>query len=342
MDFPTRTTVGMDYRLTADTTLFADQEVTRGIQANTATSRVGIRSAPWTGAQLNQTMEQQTTENGNRLFATTGLKQAWQLTSRWSLDTGFDRSATIHKTGEYSMNTNVPPASGGTEDFTAVFLGAAYRADRWSWTGRVEERWSTTEDKLGVFAGANGEVGNGLALAAGLQTFRTVNVAGPVSFSGDLRLGAAYRPLETRVIFLDRLDFLQAEQKGVDLPYENWRVVNNFVLNYKLEGRTQWSFQYGAKFVSETIEKNDYRGYTDLTGIEGRYDITKKCGRGDCASACSDRWPSARRTTARRRRWASRRPRTSGSAWDTTSPASWTGTSRRRTSRPKVLSSSSG
>ncbi len=276
VDFPTRTTVGMDYLLTKNTTLFADQEVTRGIQANTATSRVGIRSAPWTGAQLNQTMEQQTTENGNRLFATTGLKQAWQLTSRWSLDTGFDRSATIHKTGEYSMNTNVPPASGGTEDFTAVFLGAAYRADRWSWTGRVEERWSTTEDKLGVFGGANGEVGNGLALAAGLQTFRTVNVAGPVSFSGDLRLGAAYRPLETRVIFLDRLDFLQAEQKGVDLPYENWRVVNNFVLNFKLEGRTQWSFQYGSKFVSETIEKNDYRGYTDLTGIEGRYDITKK------------------------------------------------------------------
>jgi hypothetical protein len=62
----------------------------------------------------------------------------------------------------------------------------------------------------------------------------------------------------------------------VDLSYESWRVVNNFVLNYKLENRTQWSFQYGAKYVSETIEKNDYRGYTDLTGIEGRYDLSKK------------------------------------------------------------------
>jgi len=276
VDFPTRTTVGLDYLLVKDTTLFADQEVTRGQQANTATSRVGIRSAPWTGAQLNQTMEQQAGENGSRLFAVTGLKQAWQLTSRWSLDVGLDRSATIHKTGEYTMNVNVPPASGGPVDFTAVYLGAAYRADRWAVTGRVEERWSETEDKLSVFAGANGEVGRGLALAAGLQTFRTVSVAGPVGFSGDLRLGAAYRPLETRVIFLDRLDLIEAEQKGVDLSYESWRVVNNFVLNYKLENRTQWSFQYGAKYVSETIEKNDYRGYTDLTGIEGRYDLTKK------------------------------------------------------------------
>jgi hypothetical protein len=27
--------------------------------------------------------------------------------------------------------------------------------------------------------------------------------------------------------------------------------------------------------VQESIDSSDYRGYTDLTGIEGRYDITK-------------------------------------------------------------------
>lgn len=278
-DFPTRTTLGLDFRLTKDTTLFADQELTRGSHADTATSRVGIRSAPWTGAQFNSTMEQQTTENGDRLFATTGLKQGWQITKQWSVDAGLDRSMTIRETGSAAapqVNLNVPPASGGTEDFTAVFAGAAYRAEKWSWTGRVEQRHAETEDKFGLFTGANGEVSNGLALAAGLQTFRTENISGATRFTGDLRVGAAYRPRDTRIIFLDRLDYILSDQKGVDLPYENWRVVNNFVLNWKLEGRTQWSFQYGAKFVSETIEKNDYRGYTDLTGIEGRYDITKK------------------------------------------------------------------
>jgi uncharacterized repeat protein (TIGR01451 family) len=278
-DYPTRTTLGLDFRLTKDTTLFADQEFTQGSQADTATSRVGIRSAPWTGAQFNSTMEHQTTENGNRLFATTGLKQGWQITKQWSADAGLDRSMTIRETGSAAppqVNPNVPPASGGTEDFTAVFAGAAYRADKWSWTGRVEERHAETEDKFGFFTGANGEVSNGLALAAGLQTFRTENITGTTQFNSDLRIGAAYRPRETRVIALDRLDYIRSEQKGVELPYENWRVVNNFVLNWKLEGRTQWSFQYGAKFVSETIEQSDYRGYTDLTGIEGRYDITKK------------------------------------------------------------------
>jgi hypothetical protein len=36
------------------------------------------------------------------------------------------------------------------------------------------------------------------------------------------------------------------------------------------------SVQYASKYVRETIDQNDYRGYTDLIGLEGRYDVTKK------------------------------------------------------------------
>ena len=275
VDYPTRTTIGADYRLNRSATLFADQEFTRGAQADTAMSRVGMRASPWTGGQLNSTMERQTTENGSRLFATTGLKQSWQATQHWSFDAGLDRSATIHKSGEYQINPNVPPASGGTEDFTAAFLGAGYREATWSWTGRIEQRWAETEDKISFFTGANGVVRDGLALAAGLQTFRTTGATGLSTFNGDLRVGAVYRPAVTRYIVLERFDVIRSEQHGAPPSYDNWRLVNNFVLNYKLENRMQWSFQYGSKFVTETIEQNDYRGYTDLTGIEGRYDFTR-------------------------------------------------------------------
>jgi uncharacterized repeat protein (TIGR01451 family) len=276
VDYPTRTTIGADYRLNRTATLFAEQEFTRGAQADTAMSRVGMRATPWTGGQLSSTMEQQSTENGARLFATTGLKQSWQATQHWSFDAGLDRSSTIHKTGEYLINPNVPPASGGTEDFTAAFLGAGYSQAKWSWTGRIEQRWAESEDKINFFTGANGEVRDGLALAAGIQTFRSSSVAGNATFNGDLRVGAVYRPVATRFIFLERFDVIRDEQTGSDLSYENWRLVNNFVLNYKLENRTQWSFQYGSKYVAETLDQNEYRGYTDLTGIEGRYDITKR------------------------------------------------------------------
>jgi hypothetical protein len=45
-------------------------------------------------------------------------------------------------------------------------------------------------------------------------------------------------------------------------------------MNHRVDSRTQVSYQYGSKYVQETIDQDDYRGYTDLIGIEGRYDIT--------------------------------------------------------------------
>jgi hypothetical protein len=37
----------------------------------------------------------------------------------------------------------------------------------------------------------------------------------------------------------------------------------------------QLSLHYGAKYVIETIDGSGYSGYTDLLGLEGRYDISK-------------------------------------------------------------------
>ncbi len=285
VDYPTQTTVGADYKLSDTSTFFADQEWTQGSGIDTATSRIGIKAAPWTGGQVGSTMEQQTTENGVRLFSTTGLKQSWQVTKKWSVDAGLDRSTTLRNTtvstdgstAPYVFNTNVPPAVGATEDFTAVTLGAGYREEKWSWTARVEDRVSTSEDKFGVFMGANGEAHKGLGLAAGLQAFKTSDVSGMEQLNSDLRLALAYRPLESRITLLDRLDYLVNEQHGGgSIEDDSWRVVNNFVTNIKTDNRSQVSVQYGAKYVQETIDQNDYRGYTDLTGLEGRYDITKK------------------------------------------------------------------
>ena len=163
-DYPTRTTLGADYKLNQTATLFADQEWTHGSNQDSTTSRVGLRASPWTGGQISSTMEQQVTENGVRLFSTTGLKQGWQLDKKWSLDAGLDRSTTFRHPGNTPFNVNVPPASGSTEDFTAVSLGAGYKEEKWSWTGRVERRISDSEEKIGLLMGANGEPRPGIGL----------------------------------------------------------------------------------------------------------------------------------------------------------------------------------
>jgi outer membrane protein assembly factor BamA len=63
---------------------------------------------------------------------------------------------------------------------------------------------------------------------------------------------------------------------GGGFNYDSKRFVNNFVANYASGNRVQVSLQYGAKYVLETIDSTDYSGYTDLTGIELRYDLTKR------------------------------------------------------------------
>jgi len=51
--------------------------------------------------------------------------------------------------------------------------------------------------------------------------------------------------------------------------------VNNIHANYMPVRHTQISLQYGAKYVRDTIDSTDYKGYTDLIGTEIRRDLTQ-------------------------------------------------------------------
>ena len=86
----------------------------------------------------------------------------------------------------------------------------------------------------------------------------------------------AYRPEKTRWIVLDRLDFKVNKQEDSDSNFENWRIINNMNANFKPDHKTQISLQYGLKYVVEMIDGDRYSGYTDLMGLEGRYDLTKQ------------------------------------------------------------------
>jgi uncharacterized repeat protein (TIGR01451 family) len=278
-DFPTRTTFGADFKLTRNISLFAQQEITSGTSADTNTTTAGVKSTPWEGGTINTSMGRNLSENSDRMFALFGLKQTLKITDKWSVDGGLDRSQTIKESRYYQFNDNVPPASGDGEDFTAVSLGSTYTEKKWSLNSRLELRSSDSEDKWGIVTAYVGEPREGWGWSARLQLFDTKSSNGVNNVNGDLRLGMAYRPLYTRWIILDRLDVLYDRQHGgsdSSFNMDNWRVVNNLNANFKLDNKTQISLQYGAKYVLENIDGDDYSGYTDLIGVEGRYDLTKK------------------------------------------------------------------
>lgn len=291
--FPTRTTFGADLKLTDKVSLFAQQEITSGAGANTNTTSAGIKANPWQGGAVNTSLGQNLDENGERVFALFGLKQSWKITDKWSVDGGLDRSQTIAKPGNYQFNGNVSPASGvatsgASQDFTAVSLGTSYKERKWNWDSRLEVRTATSEDKWGIVSAYVGEPREGWGWSARCQLFDTREADGSSKLSGDLRLGLAYRPLYTRWIILNRLDLLDDRQRGgaanttttngttvTSLDSDNRRIVNNLSANCKLDGKFQVSLFYGAKYLLESIDSRDYSGFTDLAGIEGRYDLAK-------------------------------------------------------------------
>lgn len=271
-DYPTRTTLGAEYKFADNLAAFAQQEFTEGESTKTNATRIGMKSTPWQGGAINSSVERKLTENQERTFALFGLKQSWKINERWSVDGGLDRNQTIKSS--YRLNPSAPPASGG-EDFNAVSLGAEYKEKLWSWNGRAEFRTSPSEDKWGILSAIAGEPKQGWGLSARLQLFST-DAATQENVNADLRLGLVYRPLQSRWIVLDRLDLLYDSQNTPGSSLESRRLVNNLNANFRPNRKTQVSLQYGAKYVLETIEGGQFSGYTDLMGIEGRYDIDSK------------------------------------------------------------------
>ena len=101
----------------------------------------------------------------------------------------------------------------------------------------------------------------------------------------NIRLGLVYRPPLTRWIHLNRFDIIHENQTGGGQPdMTSWRIVNNYTANYRPRKHLQVSLKYGAKFVMDTISGRKYQAYTDHTGFEMRYDITKKWDVGLCGS----------------------------------------------------------
>jgi len=282
-DFPTRTTLSAELAVIRNVALLAAQEFTWGSAGDTQNTRIGVRSSPWKGAELNSSVERQFNENDERVFANVGLKQSWQINNAWKVDAGMERSQTVSESHHYQFNNNVSPASGNvttvtvaSEDFTAVSGGVTYQVKKMTWDNRLEFREAETEDKWGLLSGIVKEVDQNWAWSGRLHLTQTDSSAGTDTTNADLRYGLVYRPPQTALIALNRFDLMINKQSGTgNNDVDSWKIINNLMLNYRPHKEMQISLHYGAKYVQEQKYGDNFSGYTDLIGLEGRYDITK-------------------------------------------------------------------
>ncbi|HEX6592749.1 MAG TPA: OmpA family protein [Moraxellaceae bacterium] len=306
-DYPNRYTLGAGYQLTDSVRLLAGQEFTDG-DVRTSTSRVGAQVVPWKGARVDSTLNQsQMGEYGPRTFAQMGLTQAILVSDRWGLDFSVDTSRSLSGTPQPKPVVNTDSSTNllgtatvtaVTEDYLALSSGATYRADTWSWNGRVETRSGDTTDRYGFTSNFLRQAQQGVAFATSAQAFHTAENTGASGNLASLDLSWAWRPLGTQLSLLDRLEFKYEDVNNGSELYgftsltaseaRSRRIINNLALNhvsrewtgqdmtgnlFQRYERTQWSLYYGAKYSLDTFDGLDYSGYTDLLGLEVRHDI---------------------------------------------------------------------
>jgi hypothetical protein len=276
VDYPARSLLGVDYRLTGESTLFAEYEHGEGDQLVTDMMRFGVRTRPWERTQVRSSVNSQSTEYGPRTFANFGLTQGFTWKDKWAFDVGIDQTNTLRGAQLQPVNPNAPLASGSlNEDFFAAFVGASYRKELWQITSRLEHRNSDSEDRWSTTTGWYREPVEGHAMSVSLQAFDS-NQALTDSTEAVGRFAWALRPDSSQWIVFDRLELKYDERGDVANSFESARIVNNLHANWQLDPRLQLGVQYGVRYVSSTFEGERYAGVSDMTGFDLRRQLTRR------------------------------------------------------------------
>jgi uncharacterized repeat protein (TIGR01451 family) len=276
-NFPKKLRVGLDYKLTDNITLKAEQDFTWGDKEDTQGTRIGMSTRLWEGGELVTSVEQRDEENSQRLAAVAGIKQRFDLNENWSFDFGVDRSQTIKQVSKAPPDLQVTTvfSSPGNDDFTSVTFGSKFTKDAWDWSTRVEYRDADSEDRVNLVSDVIHNLDEGQQLLAKLDV-RTTDSDDSESTDAGIQLGYSYRPDDSRWTLFNRLDLKHNQTQNVGFDTTSQKIINNLNANYQWSGDTQIALQYGLKYVVDNFDNDQYRGFTDLYGMEVRHDLSNK------------------------------------------------------------------
>jgi uncharacterized repeat protein (TIGR01451 family) len=217
IDLPARHELGLGYALTPDIRLTAKYELAEGAALSARTARAGVEVTPWDGARVLGALGQQTiAEAGKRSFAAFGLSQSVPVSSSLTVDATLDSARTLGTfDAKRLVNPAHPAASGGlisdsgslAEDFTALTLGGTWRRDQWTASLRGEYRDAELTDRAGATLGVIRQLGSGRAIGAAFSWTRATTPGGSSSKVINGALSAAYRPDNSALSALAKLEY---------------------------------------------------------------------------------------------------------------------------------------
>lgn len=309
VDLPSRYQLTLRYAVTSDVKLIGSYEIANGSALDARTGRVGFEVSPWRGMRVKSALgSQDITEYGKRSFAAFGLAQSLELTDHLTLDGSVDSNRVLSGIDPTSVvNPEHPVASGGhlgengsiAEDFTALTLGASWRAERWSATVRGEYRDGEFANRQGVTLGIIRQLGDGTVVGSGFAWTRATGIDATATEIFDGAVALALRPANSPFAALAKLevrsDWIAGAKIGVigdagstalaaDGEARAARVIASLSVNWSPAGRDNDTFVQRSEFglftaVRYNVDReNDYdlSATALLGGVDAHFGIGER------------------------------------------------------------------
>ena len=275
-NFPDRVVLGMDVRVAKNTQLFVKQEFTDGAERETRSTKFGVQSQLWKGADMQSYIAQDSDDAGQRLYTGSNITQQLAFRDGWWASLGYDQADTLKDTGATALNNETPLANGPDgDDFKAAHMSVGRKGDLWHWDVRLETHRAASKDRNGVIASWRRQNREGKGIDAALRWLDEQTEASERSVI-EAQLSLVWRPIEAKWFFLNRLDLIhETETTDGDSEFRSSRIVNQFNANYVPNFSNQLSLFVGAKYVQDTIDDRQYKGWYSQLGVEYRYSINE-------------------------------------------------------------------
>jgi hypothetical protein len=156
-------------------------------------------------------------------------------------------------------------------------VGTTYNAQTYTFNNRVEVRNAEQEDKYGMIVNWERNLKDGVGYSATTKLFKTERTDSSELLDGDVRFSMAYRPLQSRWIALNRLDFVfDSTTDIIGNKTRQRKLIENLATNFLIDNRNQLAFNFGMKYVVDQFDTDEYSGITNLLGTEFRHDMSDK------------------------------------------------------------------
>lgn len=260
--YPTKATIGSIVKINENADIFATYEFTEREDLSDM-GKVGVRYNPWEGMVLENATTSEKNDEKTEVYGVVKGIQSYSFTKDIIGRVGYERGVDIINESNLDQPINI-----GQKDKKYDVYSIGLDVENEYIAGKIgtEYRNTAQEDKLNVNARFYTQKSENLAY--GVSTIYS-NIIGGSAEASDLTLSlsTAYRPEDTNIILLEKLEIVNQER--VDAVAK--KLINNMAFNYMYDKFLETSFQYGIKKTTDKIEEYDYNGITQFSGVDFDY-----------------------------------------------------------------------